>query len=79
MRVKEYMDDVFSQPIKPGREHGPNEGRRYNLRGWLQARIAARPRLLIANTVIKGCQWGDHRGRIVPELSQLPFRAVEIL
>lgn len=58
---------------------GRDEGRRCNLRGRLQAPIAARPRLLIANTVIKGCQRGDHRGRLVPELSQLPFRAVEIL
>lgn len=64
-------------PLSPA--SGRDEGRRDNLRGRLQTVIVARPRLVIANTVIKGCQWGDHRRRIVPELSQLPFRAVEIL
>ena len=60
MRVKEYMDDVFSQAIKPGRSCNVcgDKRKRDNLGGRLESPIAAQPRLLIANIVIKGRQWG---------------------
>lgn len=70
MRVKEYMYDAHS-PL--------NRAAKMKEEGTSCNRVYSCHRLLIANTVIKGCQWGDHRGRTTAELSQLPFRAMEIL
>lgn len=70
MRVRKCADDVVSGRIK----NPADKTRAASGSDWGSASSP-----LIANTVIKRCQKGDHRRRTVPELSQLPFRAVEIL
>lgn len=71
MRVRKCADDVVSGRIK-------NPADRTRAASGSDWGSVPRPSLIV-NTVIKRCQKGDHRRRTVPELSQLPFRAVEIL
>lgn len=60
--VKEYMDDVFSQPIKPG--HSQLSWGKWGQSIDLYVPTGVQPCPLIANIVIKGHQWEDHRRRL---------------